>query len=423
MTRNGVCQALAFVLGLAPLAGAADEGARDLLVATRAGLRAGVMHRLAAHGAVVETIPQLGVARLVVPANARVPDAKRAIAADPEVRHVERNDRGGGGFVPDDPDFALQWYLENAGQGGGTPGVDIGAATGWERTRGSPEVVVAVLDTGIEADHPEFADRLLPGFDFVNGDDDPAADHPHGVQVTGLLAADADNGLEIAGVDHAARILPVKVLDATNGGTVFDLAEGLVFAADQGADVINMSLIDYPADSPILSDALDYARDRGAVLVACAGNHGLGDADRSGPGAYPQTISVGWTSDADVRGAVPAAGTSSATGSALDVVAPGPRFFSGCSAATPVVAGIASLLLSLDPALGHEGVHALLVASAADRVGPPDEDVPGRDDYFGYGRVDLAEAVQLVPEADGSWLPAGMGLVALRRRARSRRPA
>jgi subtilisin family serine protease len=419
--------------------GAAQGEADELVVALRGGARGAALERLAAHGAVVETIPQLGVVRLVLPARGRAAEAARALAADPEVRHVEPNrlGRGGGvvpegpepGVVPEDPEFGLQWHLDNQGQTGGTVGADIGATRAWAATRGSPDVRVAVLDSGIDAEHPEFAGRLEPGFDCVNEDDDPDADHPHGVQVTGLLAANADNGVEIAGVDHEARILPVKVLDEDNLGTVFDLAEGLVFAADAGADVISMSLVGYPSDSDVLEDALQYARARGAVLIACAGNRGIGDADRSGPGAYRQTIAVGWTDDSDARGAIPAADTASATGRALDLVAPGQdlytvsneddRLFSGCSAATPIVAGMASLLLSLDPTLDHGDVREVLVASAVDGVGPPAEDLPGRDDYFGHGRVDLAAAVvELLPESGGCEAAAGAAvasLVALRR--------
>src|SRR5690606_20075548 len=105
---------------------------------------------------------------------------------------------------------------------------------------------------------------LLPGFDFVDDDEDPTADHPHGVQVTGLFGATAGNAIEGAGVDHFARILPVKVLRWDNTGSTGDLAEGLVWAADAGAHVISLSLVDYPAGSAALGDALRYARDAGS---------------------------------------------------------------------------------------------------------------------------------------------------------------
>ncbi len=354
----------------------------------------------ASHGTrILETIPELGIHRLSIPDDAPVGAMIDECRRDSRYRDVQPNYLGeGGDFLPDDRTFHLQWHLDNTGRFGGTEDADIDAVEGWQIARGDESIVVAVLDTGIDFDHPEFVGRLLPGFDFVNEDPDPQADHPHGVWVSGVLAANADNQLAVAGVDHFARILPIKVLDDQNLGSVVDLAQGLVFAANEGASVINMSLINYPSGG-FLEDALQFARDSGAILVACAGNGGIGDADRSGPGVSPSTISVGATTVSDERAGF------SGTGSALDVVAPGsfvftthqrsaaPTWFSGCSAATPVVSGIASLLLSLDPFLTHDEVREILAGTADDRVGPPAEDTPGRDDFFGHGRVNLNRAL------------------------------
>ncbi|PON17178.1 hypothetical protein C2W62_14500, partial [Candidatus Entotheonella serta] len=304
-------------------------------------------------------------------------------------------------------DKAVILSRNNTGQSGGTPDADIDAVEGWQITKGSPAIVAAVLDTGIESNHTEFQGRIVPGSDFVNEDDDPEADHPHGVLVTGVLGANTDNDFAGAGVDHRVSILPVKVLDEENRGTLFDLVQGLIFAADQGAHVISMSLINYPIASPTLNSALQFARDAGSILIACAGNGGVGNADVSGPGASPLTISVGTTDDDDRRASF------SGTGQALDVVAPGlslpttgsngsadenPAFFSGCSAATPIVAGIATLLLSLDDSLTHDEIWRILTTTAEDEVGPDDEDTPGRDDFFGFGRVNMYAALQAVSE-------------------------
>jgi thermitase len=158
------------------------------------------------------------------------------------------------------------------------PDADIDAPEAWRLAHGHRDIVIAVLDSGIDATHPEFEGRILPGLDFVDEDADPTADHPHGPFVTGLIAANAGNGIGIAGVDHAASVLPVKVLNRDNRGTVSDLVQGLLYAA--GADVINLSLVNYGA-SETLEAALRYARDAGSTIVACAGNGGIGDADRS----------------------------------------------------------------------------------------------------------------------------------------------
>jgi len=434
--RAGLLLAAALA-GPPPAAHAEAPAAKEtVLVRLRGPADATALRRLEARtgGRVQRVVPALRLVRLALPAGGQggAAAAARSLAADAEVESIEPWSGGRGGFVPDDPGFAGQWHLDNTGQGGGLPGADIDAPAAWDVTRGSDAIVVAILDTGVDFDAGDLAGRLLPGTDIVNDDGDPTADHPHGVQVTALFGANADNGLRTAGVDHAAHILPVKVLDQDNLGTTDDLAAGLVWAADEGADVISMSLIDYPWSSPALQSALQYARDAGAVLVACAGNGGPGDADVSGPGAYPETISVGWTDATDSLGV--AGGDSSATGAALDVVAPGAslvysvsdvgaRFhFSGCSAATPLVAGVASILLSVDPTLGHDEVAQILAASAEDQVGPPIEDVPGRDDFYGAGRVNAAAALALVPEPAGGGLAASAALAAFARR-RSRRAA
>lgn len=370
----------------------------DVIVSVRRALdRPGIEAFLALGGGrLLEELPALGLLRVALPDAAGVEAAVARLARLPGVDHVEPNGWGeGGGFVVNDTFFAQQWHLDNRGQTGGTSGADIEAVRGWELARGSARVVVAVLDSGLAPSHPEFEGRVLPGRDFVNEDDDPQDDHGHGTLVTGILAANADNAFGLAGVDHGCLLLPVKILDRNNGGTSFDFAQGLVFAADAGADVINMSLINYPATQGLVA-ALQYARDAGCVLIACAGNGGIGDANQSFPGRSPLTISIGATTHLDRRAVF------SGTGSRLDLVAPGDRvpatlrepfdswtLFSGCSAATPVATGIAAVALSLEPALTHQEIRALLVAGAEDQVGPPASDPPGRDDQFGHGRVNL----------------------------------
>lgn len=215
--------------------------------------------------------------------------------------------------------------------------------------------------------------------------------------MAGILGANSDNGFSVSGVDRRVKILPVKVLDAQNFGTTSALVNGLIFAANQGARVINMSLVNYPTTSATLNAALQFARDAGAILIAAAGNGSIGGADFSGPGASPLTISVGATDHNDARAFF------SGTGKALNVVAPGLDVatvfpdgaqdtdisFSGTSVATPIVSGITTLLLSLNPSLTHEAVLDILARSADDLVGPPSEDTPGRDDFFGHGRVNM----------------------------------
>lgn len=338
------------------------------------------------------------------------------------VLYAERNDRGKGGVAGlfNDTYFAAQWHTSNVGKYNGTSGADINAGAGWILTTGSNNIVVAVLDTGIQADHPEFIGRLVPGYDFVNDDPNPEADHAHGIYVSAILAANANNNFGMAGIDHHARIMPLKVLDNEAYGSTSDLAAAIRFAANNGADVISMSLIGYKKRKS-LTRAIKYARRQGVIMVACAGNDGVGTADSSYkwayPGAYPQTISVGLTNHRDERVSY------SSTGPSLDVVAPGflvptavykgdpapmnptpePNGFGdyitnfeGCSASTPVVAGIVSLMLSIDPNLTYGKIRRILRNTADDQVGPILEDTPGRDDFFGWGRVNMGKSLHKV---------------------------
>jgi subtilisin family serine protease len=356
---------------------------------------------------IIEHIEELNVYRLSIPGGISVPEMVDLFGQDPRCEYAEPNYIGqGGDFFPNDTFFPQQWHLHNIGQTGGTVDADIDAVEGWEIATGSSSIVVAVLDSGIDSDHLEFQGRILPGFDFLDGDSDPEAERHHGVSVAGIIAANTNNSFSIAGLDLKVKILPVRIINSGGKGTTTELANGLIFAADQGAHVINMSLIDYPTSSPTLDNALQYARDAGSILIACAGNGGIGNADVSGPGASPFTISVGATDHDDAR-AIFSATQSSGTGAALDVVAPGlslstvsfdnsrdvVRNFSGCSAATPVVSGIATLLLSLNHSLTHNQIRNILTTTAEDEVGPAAEDAPGRDDFFGHGRVNMNVAL------------------------------
>lgn len=406
--------------------GAAPFVADQLIVGFREASSAPA--RRAAHeslGAVAfEPLGQWRMDLVTFPVGADLDELERAYLARGEVEFAHPNwiGEGGGGIVPNDTWYPAQWQWNNTGQSGGTAGADIEAEAGWAISTGSPGIVVAILDSGIDSDHPEFAGRILPGWDYVNGDADPEDDHSHGTYVAGLVAANANNAFAVSGVDRQCMILPVKVLNAANGGTTANLISGIGFASAQGADVISMSLIDYPCSSG-LQTAMNSAKLAGAILVACAGNGGIGDADFSCPGASIHTLSIGASDHNDWRAWY------SGTGTALEFMAPGDlaatveygtsvdtyQLFNGCSSATPIAAGIVAILRGVAEGVGVQlrtsQVRTILRASAVDQVGNPAEDTPGWDAYMGWGRLSLRAvleeflSVTAVPSAASSGGP------------------
>lgn len=301
--------------------------------------------------------------------------------------------------LPDDPLWGASDY-QGVGQ---WDMARIHAPAAWDVTQGSGATVLAVLDSGLDSSHPEFAGRLLPGYDFIENDATPQDQCGHGTHVTGIAAATGNNAQGIAGVDWNTRILPVRVLDRTCTGDIAGVVKGLVWAVDvHGADVINMS-IGTGGPSRLLEYGTYYAYQRGATLIAAAGNTG---SNLLYPARYPWVLAVGFTNLLDARDGL------SAYGPQLDLVAPGasilstlpytaPFFYqgeyhlgnrygvlSGSSMAAPHVAGTAALLAGR-PGYNHpDQLYAALTQTAED-LG-----VPGFDEQTGYGmlRVDLALA-------------------------------
>lgn len=317
-----------------------------------------------------------------------------------EVVHPDHLGSGGAVKVsPEDTSYGNQWQHDNVQQSGGTPDADMDTAESWNLATGRRETLIATLDSGIDGDHPEFRGRIARrGRDEVNVDFDPEDDHSHGTLVSGLIAATANNNFSVAGVNWRAPILPIKVLNSANSGATSWLISGLRYAALQGVDIANMSLINYP-DDQATRDAVAFAHDSGVILIGCNGN--AGTLFPSYPGSYEQVLATGWTTSSDTR-----ASQSNFT-TTLDVVAPGSAVrtvtwntsadsssnFSGCSAATPHATGLGSLLLAHDPTLTFEQLRDLLEKNADDQVGPASEDTPGRDDYFGWGRLNAQRAL------------------------------
>ncbi|RED65737.1 S8 family peptidase [Cohnella lupini] len=291
-------------------------------------------------------------------------------------------------IVPNDTLYSeYQWNLP-----------EIATANGWAITKGSKEVVVAVLDTGVQMDHPDLKGRLVKGTNIVDPSQPPDDDVGHGTHVAGIIAAEINNNEGVAGMTWFTKIMPVKVLDSSGAGSTYSVAEGIIWAADHGAQVINMSLGNY-AEADFLHDALKYAYDRGIVIVAASGND---STDRPGyPAAYDEVIGVSATDPDESRAEYSNFGDYidvAAPGTSIPSTYPGSRYaaLSGTSMASPHVAALASLVRSANPDLSNAEVMDLLRSTAKD-LGPS-----GKDNDYGYGQIDVKSALQSASGTDTS---------------------
>ena len=320
----------------------------------------------------------------------------------PHVQHAELDALGGLAGAPDDPFFVEQWGLENTGQfvggSGGFAGADINVNGAWDITTGSDEIVVATLDSGAFP-HVELDDRVLQGRNIPNGTDDGIdVCASHGTHVAGIIAAKGGNASGIAGVSWNASILPVVVVDPCSGPESWP-ADGLVWAVDYGADVVNMSL-QYTSGTEYFRDAVLYASSLDVPMIAATGNS---DGPIAYPAAWDEVIAVGAMTHQDVRW------SSSNYGPEIDLVAPGYEIQStllinaygtksGTSFAAPHVSGVVALLLSIDPDLSNDEIREILTLSARDIS------LVGFDTATGNGCLDATAALEIlvppVPDAD-----------------------
>jgi serine protease len=259
----------------------------------------------------------------------------------------------------------------------------------WPVSQGAG-VTVAVIDTGV-APEPDLAAQLLPGYDWITGSAGGTADgQGHGTHVAGIIAAVAGNDVGVAGLAPEVKILPLRALDDMGSGYQSNIATAIIYAADHGANVINLSL-GGSSTSSVMSDAVGYAQSRDVVVVAAAGNSKTDGNAVSYPAAYPNVLAVGATDAND------AVGYFSNTGSYLKLAAPGVQIVStypggyavesGTSMASPYVAAAAALVRSAAPTLSATATAAALTSTATDRG------AKGWDDLFGSGIVNPRAAV------------------------------
>lgn len=307
------------------------------------------------------------------------------LARLPEIESVEKNYLLPVAAIPSDPQFPNQWHLSQ-----------VGAEGAWDLTHGDANLIIAIVDTGVDVNHPDLKGRLIPGFNFVTGNSDANDCCGHGTGVAGVAAAIGNNGIGVTGITWSGKILPVRVAELVGNearARSSDIAKGIIWATDQGASVINLSFSGV-LHSKMIQNACQYAVRNGASVVAAMGNSGA----RENVPDSPWIISVSATATDDNLASF------STFGSAVDLAAPGvqllttARFgayqaFSGTSFASPLACGVIALMKSIRPDATPLEIEEIL-RDTADDAGPA-----GPDESFGYGIVNASAAVQSAQSA------------------------
>lgn len=332
--------------------------------------------------------------------------------------------------APTDAHYYKQWAMQNNGNipfAASKKGADIDMEKAWAIEQGDSSVIIAIIDTGVKWDHPDFAGRIwvnyedvpnngldddgngliddIHGWDFADADNNPIDENGHGTNIASIIGVNANNSNGFAGMDWNCKLMNLKVLNADNAYYSWWI-EAIYYAVDNGAHVLNMSL-GGDVESQALTDAINYALSKNVIVVVSMGNKATNKV--SYPSNVSGVIAVGSTDPDDTRSEVFnwSATSGSNFGSHISVVAPGSyiyglshkdvsdfnTYFSGTSQATAYVSGLASLLRAQLPNATNQEIKDLIESTADDQVGNPAEDKAGKDDFYGNGRINAYSAL------------------------------
>jgi hypothetical protein len=344
---------------------------------------------LNAHGAaVVDEIQQIRVKRIKVPAHV-LETVREALSHNPHVEFVENNFMAEPSTTPNDSYYPSQWHLPK-----------INAPSGWDITTGSESAPIAIIDSGVDPSHPDLAIKLIAGYNFVLNNTDTHDVLGHGTAVAGTAAAITNNVTGVAGLACDNSIMPLVVLDSNSYASYYNIARAITYAVERGVKVLNIS-IGGASSSSTLQSGTDYAWNKGALIFASAMNYNTSTPYY--PAACPNVVAVAATTSSDTKASF------SNYGTWVDIAAPGDyiyttknggtySYWSGTSFASPLTAGLAALIWSVNPSLTNAQVYDILTQNTDD-LG-----TLGFDQYFGYGRINalksLLAAIDNVPDTD-----------------------
>ncbi|GIW22315.1 MAG: thermitase [Candidatus Sericytochromatia bacterium] len=364
----------------------------------------------------VKNINKLGIDVIKVPDNKNIYEYIKELSNDPSVEYAEpnyirkimlyegdlnKNDNDKYSKISsnlnifksifNDPDIDLQYGLNV-----------VKANLAWQITTGTPQINIAVIDTGVDLNHPDLKDNLTRGYTSVRGVATPIDDNGHGTHVSGIIASIANNERGGVGLSPKCKIMPIKALTGKGEGNDSDIAEAIIWAVDNGANIINLSL-GGPNAGKTLENAIKYAYNSNVLVVAAMGNNG--QRVKNYPASYKNVIAVSAT-DANNKSA-----SFSNYGDWVSVAAPGLRIYStfptykvelsrfnlplgyasmsGTSMATPFVSALAGLILSKEPNLKRADIRRKI------ETGANDIDKNGYDEFFGYGIIDAYKSLTI----------------------------
>ncbi len=363
-------------------------------------------------GQLQDSIPQLSIYRFDFPQGLPSAAMQQSMKLFLGARYIEPDISAFlSDTVPNDPRYSDQWAHRK-----------IDSPRAWDVTQGSSDVIVAIVDTGVDLKHPDLKDRLTPPstwYDYAEDDSDPSDTYGHGTHVAGIAAATGNNGLGVSGAGWRTSIMPIKVFPDGKGSTsTYYVAKGVVHAVDHGADIINLSL-GSTDNASNLADAVKYAYDHGVLVVAAAGNNNS-DA-LTYPAANEHVVAVAATGSDDKKASF------SNYGDWVDIAAPGVSilstmptyhvkmnddgvhedydYLSGTSMASPLVAGVAALLKAVHPTWNPDQL-AQQLGNSADNIDAQNPDYVGK---LGRGRTNAGNALQgdITPTPTATAKPTG----------------